>query len=326
MDVFKSEYITAKQQSLFPPSPLVQNFDESVNKFNLQVEEETQSGPHFPQANNANSNEESDEGEVIRGNSIHFITTLVKNKTPNQINLQNLNNEENTAETSKTKKKKKGSTGRRPRGSKITGGHTWEDPGNQRTTCITMFNGQIFSVLQKLFLKKGIKLIKPSSGILFGKNKKIQKQFFSIKLYQYLCTKTSNKKAISDMIAKNKGFRKMVNIRLDKLYEKYIKNKKSSSDLLKDNNSSSNIKDGDISLGYDGLCLEEGLKAKKENLRNEKKWNDVEIEERIESLKYYSTTLIEDIREEKKYKGRKGKDSKFVYEVIEEFENSDYEI
>ena len=128
------------------------------------------------------------------------------------------------------------------------------------------------------------------------------------------------------MIAKNKDFRKMVNIRLDKLYEKYLKNKNSNSALLKENKSSSNIKDGDISLGYDGLCLEEGLKAKKENLRKEKKWNDVEIEERIESLKYYSTTLIEDIREEKKYKGRKGKDSKFVYEVIEEFENSDYEI
>ena len=128
------------------------------------------------------------------------------------------------------------------------------------------------------------------------------------------------------MIAKNKDFRKMVNIRLGKLYEKYIKNKNSNSDILKDSNCSSNIKDGDISLGYEGLYLEEGLKAKKENLRKEKKWNDVEIEERIESLKYYSTTLIEEVREEKNYKERKGEDSKFVYEVIQEFENSDYEI
>lgn len=128
------------------------------------------------------------------------------------------------------------------------------------------------------------------------------------------------------MIAKNKDFRKMVNIRLGKLYEKYIKNKKTSSDLLKDNNSSNNIKDGDISLSYEGLFLEEGLKAKKENMRKEKKWNDVQIEERIEFLKKYSKTLIEDLGEEKNYKGRKGEDSKFEYEVIQEFENSDYEI
>ena len=323
MDVFKSEYITAIQQSLLPPSPLVQKFDEPVDKHNFQVEEETQSGPHFPQVNNHNSIEESGESEAFHGKSIHFINALVQNKTSNQIKRRNLNNEEHTTEASKTKKKKKG---RRPKGSTITGGHTWKEPGNQRTTCITTFNGQIFSVLKKLFLKKGIKLKKPNSGIFFGKNKKIQKQFFSIKLYQYLCTKYSNKKAISDMIAKNKDFRKMVNIRLGKLYEKYIKNKNSNSDLLKDNNCSSNIKDGDISLGYEGLCLEEGLKAKKENLRKEKKWNDVEIEERIESLKYYSTTLIEEVREEKNYKERKGEDSKFVYEVIQEFENSDYEI
>ena len=100
MDIFKSEYITAIQQSLLPPSPLVQKFDEPVDKYNFQVEEETQSGPHFPQVNNHNSIEESGESKAFHGKSIHFINALFQNKSSNQINQPNLNNEEHTTEKS----------------------------------------------------------------------------------------------------------------------------------------------------------------------------------------------------------------------------------
>lgn len=265
------------------------------------------------------------------------LTSFTKNIISNNLQITNASFSSNTEEnrtqaiivdniiqldhkhaSNEMENKKKGP---KPDGSTEKGVHTWKDPGNIRTKIITTFMDIVFNLVQGICLVYGFKLKRPNSGKLFGKNKKMQKQFISKKIYQILCTKPGNKDIIMEMIKRNESFKNMVNCRVDQLYEnKYIKDENTIclDEIL-------------IPDGFEGLSLKKGLEAKKKKMeaKNEKlsnkhmmiKYTEEEIEEIIESLKKYSIKLIQDINEEKDYIERKGKEPEFEYELIPEIEN-----
>lgn len=313
MDVFNEEYQVALGENFFSSnsqSLLVQIFEES-NEGIVQGNNHSDLSPQIPEENKTQSREEED--EVIRNKAILLTTELKQNRHNNQKMIQNLYYEETTSNT--PKKKNKSSSGRRKKTSTKKGGHDWRDPGNQRTKCITTFMENVFLLFDEYCQKYEFKLQRPDFGKLFGKNKKIQKKFISLKLYQILCQKPNNKKIIKIVVKKNKTFSHMVNYTFAELYEnKY---------LIEYNSNNISLKENNFLNAFGNLCLSKALETKKKKLKKENHYPEEEIEEMISSLEKYSKNLIKDLNEEKDYKERiNGKEPTLEYEVIPEIENS----
>lgn len=279
---------------------------ESHDRDNIQNNEITEETPIIPNQNSVLSKE--NEAEEIKPQTKNLITNIGQNKSRIKTLTPSIINPETTADTPTTKKK--GSTGRKKKGSNETGIHTWKDPGNIRTKCVTTFTELCFSHFKKLCQKYGFKLKKPDSGKAFGKNKKAQKKFFSVKIYQIWCLKKGNKEIMIEMVKIDDKFYYMANCKVEDLYKNVYIN----------NNSTISLDENDISNYFKNLSLDKGLELKR-NKMIAGNYNSEKREEIINSLEKYSKSLIKDLENEENYKSRKGKEPTIVYEVVPEIEN-----